>query len=356
MTDWERVTSFDSLYQSFLNVKSGRAQRPETIRFEQNLSFNLMNLREDLFSGEYQMMPYYHFILKEPKTRDVYAARFVDKLVMNVVCEQVLIPRLQPHLIEDNVACRKNKGVHYGIKRFTEFLRREYRQHGPELYVLKCDISKFFMSIPHDVLLEKLMLRVKDKKVLNLLDVILKSYDSISGTPGVGVPLGNNTSQWFALYYLSGLDHFVKEQLQVKSYIRYMDDFLLISHDKGFLWKCFMEIEGILTADLRLRLNPKTNVFPVRHGVEFLGWKFFLRDNGKVVRRLKLQSKKRYKVALQALSRDYATGAKDLKKVKQILASHQGHLIHGHAYSLEKRAMKRFVLVDRNRGGQTQVK
>ena len=345
MTDFEKITSFENLYQSFLNVKSGRTQRSETIRFEQNLAYNLTQLREDLLSSEYRMMPYYHFILKEPKTRDVYAARFVDKLVMNVICEQVLIPRLDPHLIEDNVACRKGKGVHYGIKRFTEFLRREYRQYGPDLYVLKCDISKFFMSIPHDLLLERVSQRVKDKKVLNLLGVLLESYDGISGTPGIGIPLGNNTSQWFALYYLSGLDHFIKEQLGIKGYIRYMDDFLLLHHDKGYLWECFMKIEEIVNADLRLRLNVKTNVFPVRHGVEFLGWKFFLRDNGKIVRRLKLQSKKRYKVALGVLEQDYARGSKDLKKVKQILASHRGHLIHGHAYLLKERAMKRMTLM-----------
>jgi len=344
MTDFEKVTSFENLYQSFLNVKSGRTHRLETIRFEQNLAYNLKQLQIQLLSGEYQMMPYYHFVLHEPKTRDVYAARFVDKLVMNVICEQVLIPRLEPHLIEDNVACRKGKGVHYGIRRFTEFLRRGYRKHGQELYVLKCDISKFFASVPHDVLLEKVAKRVKDARVMDLLVLLLKSYDSISETPGIGIPLGNNTSQWFALYYLSSLDHFVKEQLQVKGYIRYMDDFLLLHHDKGFLWECFMEIERIVTGDLRLRLNPKTNIFPVKHGVEFLGWKFFLLQNGKIKRQLKLQSKKRYKKAMGTLMTDYARGTKDLHKVKQILASHHGHLIHGHAYLLEARALKQLVL------------
>ena len=344
MTDFEKICSFDNIYQSFLNIKKGRSLKAECIHFEANLSYNLARLQESLIDGTYRMQGYYRFIVKEPKSREIFAARFVDKVVMNLICEQVLIPRLTPHLINDNVACQKNQGVHFGIRRFTEFLRWHYRRYGTGGYVLKCDISKYFASVSHEVLRLKLAKRIKDSNVLALLDVIIDSYNEISGTPGLGIPIGNNTSQWFALYYLSELDHFVKEQLGIKGYIRYMDDFLLLHHDKGYLWECFMKTEEIVNADLRLRLNIKTNVFPVAHGVEFLGWKFFLRDSGKVDRRLKLQSKKRYKVALHILEHEYAGGSKDLKKVKQILASHRGHLIHGHAFLLEKRAMKRFVL------------
>ena len=338
MRDWEKVIDFENLYQGHLNVRKGRAYKTETVNFGNQLAYHLATLQDALINGTYKMRPYFHFEVYEPKRRDIYAAYHLDKILNNVICEQILIPRLAPHFIFDNVACQKGRGVHVGLRRFKAFLVEHYRAHGKGGYVLKCDISQYFASIRHDVLLEMVKKRIKDPDVVRLLAHIIGTYHTV-GKPGVGLPLGNNTSQWFALYYLSEFDHYVKEVLGIRGYIRYMDDFVLVSHSKQHLWECLERITELL-ADLGLSINPKSSVYPISAGVEWLGWRFFVTDRGKVLMRLRLQSKKRLKKKVKRMRYAFQAGKLDLPKVKHVLASHHGHLIHGDAYRLERQMLE----------------
>ena len=341
--DWDKICDFENLYQGHQNVKKERKMKSETVRFEQNLAYELATLQARLVTGTYQMKSYFHFEVYEPKRRSIYAAHHIDKILMNTVCEQVLIPRLSPHFIYDNGACQKGKGVHFSIRRFKKHLTDYFCAHGQHGYVLKCDISKYFASIDHDILKQKLVKRIKDPDVTRLLSDLIDTYHT-EGHPGVGIPLGNNTSQWFALYYLSDFDHFVKEQLGVRGYVRYMDDFVLIGRSKAELWSCFAQIQMAI-GELGLTLNRNCDVFPMRSGVEFLGWRFFVMKSGRIMMRLRTQSKKRYLKKIKILEAKYRTGYYDLQKINRILASHHGHLIHGHAFSLEEQAMMRMALV-----------
>ena len=168
-------------------------------------------------------------------------------------------------------------------------MRRFYRQNGFDGWILKCDISKYFYSIRHDVLKTLIRKKISDPDVLWLVDLII---DSTEGN--VGIPIGNQTSQLFALLYLDGLDHFVKEKLGIKFYGRYMDDFFLIHKDKEYLQHCLKEIEAFVE-DRGLSLNAKTNIYPLKNGVDFLGFHTYLTESGAVIRKVRRRSKNNMK-------------------------------------------------------------
>ena len=155
---------------------------------------------------------------------------YKDKVVQHSLCDNVLEPILTRSFITDNYASQVGKGTHYGLDRLREFLRRFYRKNGIDGWILKADISKYFYSIRHDVLKSLIRKKITDPDVLWLVEMII---DSTEGN--VGIPIGNQSSQLFALLYLNNLDHFIKEKLGIKYYGRYMDDFFLIHEDKAYL-------------------------------------------------------------------------------------------------------------------------
>jgi len=348
MTDYEKICDFQNLYNAHLNARKGKRKKGEVIRFEMNLGANLIRLQESLLNRSYQMQGYYQFQVHEPKTRDIYAAYYPDRVLLHCVCDEVLIPKLQKRVIYDNVACQPGKGTHFGIARLNKFMREHYKEHGTEGYFLKCDISKYFASLDHEVIKGQMHRVVKDRDVRRVLDDCIDGF-STPGRPGKGVPLGNQTSQWFGVFYLDPVDRFIKEVLRVKHYIRYMDDLLLLHHDKTFLQDALVQIQQMIEDKCKLELNHRTQITPIRSGVEFLGWRFYLTETGKVIRKLKPQSKQRYKRKIKELQRQYAAGEIDLDKVKNVLGSLDGHLRYGHTYKLKAKTMEDFVLIRKSK-------
>ncbi len=347
-TDYEKICDFQNLYKAHLQARKGKRKKPEVIRFEMNLAENLTNISIALRNHEYRPKGYYHFTIYEPKKRMVFAAYYSDRVLLHCVCDEVLGPLLASRLIYDNAACQKGKGTHFALDRFSCFLREHYKAHGKEGYVLKCDISQYFANIDHQVLKSKLKKVIKDPDVRDLVFQYIDSY-STAGKTGCGLPLGNQSSQWFAIYYLDPLDRLIKEKMRVKYYIRYMDDFLLLHHDKAFLQGCLVQIKSFVENELHLQLNRKTQIYPLHHGIEFLGWRFFLTDTGKVVRKLKPQSKTRLKRRMKKLQEDYAQGLIELDSVKASMASFKGHLKHGNTYRLKAKLYQNFTLCLKNK-------
>ena len=182
--------------------------------------------------------------------------RFATQRVANLFTGE---GKLERKLIHDNVACRKGKGTHYGLNRLGHFMREHYNRHGAEGYILKGDISSDFGSIDHEILKKILRLHIQEnseKRLLTLLDSII---DSTKGK--TGLPLGNMTSQWFGLLYLDPLDR----------YVRYVDDWILVHESKNDLKECLREIQNLLEEKLKLRLNPKTQIIPIKNAVDFFG-------------------------------------------------------------------------------------
>lgn len=182
-----------------------------------------------------------------------------------------------------------------------------------------------------DVLKTLIREKITDPDVLWLIDLII---DSTEGN--VGIPIGNQTSQLFALLYLDGLDHFVKEKLGIKYYGRYMDDFFLIHHDKAYLQECRKQIEAFVQAR-GLSLNAKTNIFPLKHGVDFLGFHTYLTESGAVIRKVRRRSKNNMKRKLKKLAALHAAGRIDAKTVEQSYQSWRGHAEKGNSYHLIRR-------------------
>lgn len=289
-----QVCDFENLYRAFRQARCGKRNRLEVAEFENDLEFELTRLHRELRDCTWQPGCYRQFTLYERKPRRISAAPFADRVVHHALC-RVLEPIWERRFIHDSYACRAGKGTHAALDRCTRFLRR-YR------YVLQCDVMRFFPSVDHAILLDLLGRFVRDEAVLDLCRRIIDSgahihplHDGAWRFPGDdlvdqmrprGLPIGNQTSQFWANVYLHPLDEFIKRELRCRAYLRYCDDFLLFADDKATLHDWRAAIEDFMVK-LRLRIHPhKTSVHPATRGTPFLGFTLYpthrrlARDNG----------------------------------------------------------------------------
>lgn len=306
-TLFKRITSFPNLLQAARLAGRGKRFRPNVAAFGLNLEAELHGLQQELVARSYRPGPYRTFIIREKKPRFISAAPFRDRVVHHALC-QVIEPIFERSFLYDSYACRKGKGTHAAVERASSYARR-FR------YVLKCDVEKYFPSIDHAILFDLLAERIWDEEALWLIRTILDGSNpqpsQVQHYPGDdlftplgrrrGIPIGNQTSQFFANVYLDKLDHYVKEELRIPGYIRYVDDFLLFDHDKRRLHEMRVTIEEFLV-QLRVRLHPrKCFVVTVTSGFPFLGYRIFpmhRRLHADNVRRFKRQLR-RYRQAVE---------------------------------------------------------
>jgi len=333
MYDYENMHSFKNLYNAHKAARLGKRGRTDVIRFEMDLAKNLYELQQELKDKTYRPRGYKHFMVYEPKARSIYAPDYADRVVQHCLCDNILMPIFEKKLIYDNAACRVGKGTHFSMDRLSGFMREYYRLYGASGFFLKCDIKKYFDNVNHDILKQKLS-KTFEPDIFALLCHIIDSYESAEG---IGLPLGNQTSQWFALYYLDSIDRIIKEQLRIRYYVRYMDDFILLHFDKEYLRYCLSIILEVCIDELKVELNSKTQILPVKNGINYLGWHFYLSETGKVIRKLRTSNKSRLKRRLKSLQKEYRAGLIGFDAVKRSLVSTHGHLIHGHTYRLRSR-------------------
>lgn len=329
MTDFETMCSFENLYDAYKKARSGKRDKAACAEFELRTLDNIAKLREELVNKTYKMQKYNTFLVHEPKERVVMASSFRDRIVQHSLCDNVFQKRILPHFIYDNYASQKGKGTHFGLRRLHKFMHQYYCNHGSEGWILKGDISKYFYSIDHDILKRQIQKLIQDKDILNLCNLIIDS------TEGKGLPIGNQTSQAFALLYLNDLDHLIKDKMGIKYYGRYMDDFYIIMPEKEKLKK-ILEIVKQEVEKLGLSLNPKTQIFPLKNGIDFLGFHSYLTESGKIVKKIRRNSKNNAKRRLRKM-----VDMKKHKKIspKVILQSYNcwmGHAKHGNTYHLRK--------------------
>ena len=285
------------------------------------------------------MQGYREFCVLEPKVRLVHSLPYRDRIVQHVLCDEILTPYFDKRLIHDAAACRKGKGTHYGLERLKTFMKRHFGQYGTDGWILKGDISSYFASVDHGVLKDILLLHIEDIRLRTLLEDIIDSMPD-----GKGLPLGNMTSQLFANLYLNPLDRLVKERMQMRRYVRYMDDVVLLHHDRGFLKECLREIREFAETELKLQLNAKTQIFPIRNGVDFLGFHTYLTERGKVIRKVRHASARRMKRKMKVYAEGYRTGSITPEATRQSLYSWLGHAEFGDTYSLRKKMLEGFVM------------
>lgn len=326
--DYKQLFDFEEVYNGYLYTRKGKRGKQCVKRFELYALENTLNIHRDLTDRTYKLDPYHSFYVHEPKKRLIQAPSFRDRVMQRVLCKSVLEPVVNKHLIYDTYACRTGKGTHAGLYRLEDFMRRYYRKHGRDGYIIKGDIAKYFYSISHDILKDRLYPLTEPYDIEWLLDMIIDSTDN------PGLPLGNQSSQWFANFYLSSFDHYCKEVLGLKYYIRYMDDFVAIVESKEQAKFILDLMERYLWDELRLKTNKKTQHFPIKNGVDFLGFHTYITESGKVYRKIRKDSKERVKRKLKKLKRLYQEGKVSEETIKLIYDSWRGHAGHGDTHGL----------------------
>lgn len=347
--DYQELCSFEVLYRSYKTARVSRRNKAGTAQYEANALANTVRLSEILYYGNYQPSKFEVFTVYEPKKRLVQAPAFVDKVVQHALVDNILYDAITSGFIQDNFASQIGKGMHVGLHRLKAqmqdyFQKRrgrgemERRAIGlpprpPEEWdyaqgwILKADVRHFFASIDHDILKKKLAKKVEDPQVYNLMCTYIDSTD--------GLPLGYQTSQLLALLFLDEFDHWVKEQLHAEYYGRYMDDFYIISDSKEYLQDCRAQIQEKLSG-LKLELNEKTAIFPLKNGINFLGFHTYLTDSGAVVMKLRRDSIKRMKNRIRAWRVDYPAGKVDKQRILDSWRAGDAHAAHGDTYNLRQ--------------------
>ncbi len=277
---YPKICSYKNLERAFMKARKGKTSRGYVIEFEINIRENLLQLKRELENFAYRPLPLKKFIVHDPKTRVIRKSEFRDRIVHHALVN-VLEPIYEKVFIFDNYANRVGKGTLAALKRF-DGLKRKVSENGGLVkdaieanavkgYVLKGDIKQYFDSVDHEILIRILKEKIKDERIIWLVEIILKNFDNKEK----GMPLGNMTSQFFANVYLNELDYFVKHKLHMKYYLRYVDDFIILHEDKGVLENCKGQIKKYLT-NLKLELHSdKSKVYSMYKGVEFLGFRSF---------------------------------------------------------------------------------
>ena len=234
---------------------------------------HVLALHQDLAARTYRHSKYEAFRITDPKPRDIHKASVRDRLLHHAIYRKLYL-FFDRTFIADSFSCRIGKGTHRAMNRFRDFARKESHNHTKTVWVLKCDVRKFFASIDQEVLLRIIARHISDEDILRLIAEIVGSFSSTR--KGVGLPLGNLTSQLLVNVYMNEFDQFIKRHLKVKQYVRYGDDFVILSRDKEQLEALLPQIRDFLWNELRLTLHPnKVSIGTIASGIDFLGWVHF---------------------------------------------------------------------------------
>ncbi len=259
----------DNLFLAWQKFSAGKKSRADVLSYERNLEENLFNLQQELVSQKYQHCPYAKFIIRDPKERCIHKAEVKDRIVHQAIFN-VIEPIFERRFIFDSFSCRLGKGTHAASRRLQNFLRQASQNNTKTVYALKCDIKKFFDSVDQQILLNLLSRQIKDEKTLELVAHIINSFFK---TPGKGLPLGNLTSQLFANIYLHEFDFFVKHLLKEKWYLRYCDDFIILSCLRQHLLNLIFTVKTFLDKQLKLSIHPdKISIRSWHQGIDFVGY------------------------------------------------------------------------------------
>jgi len=322
---FQKVCKYENLYNAYLKARKGKNEIAEVLKFTYNLENELLKLQNELKNQTYKTGKYRHFIIFEPKERKISALPFRDRIVHHAICN-IIEPVFEKCFIYDSYACRKGKGTHAGANRIQKFIRKS----GNNYYVLKCDVSKYFPSVNHEILKQIIRKKIADRKLLHLLDNIMDSAEK-------GIPIGNLTSQLFANIYLNKLDEYVKYELKIKYYLRYMDDFVILHESKQYLHEVKEKIRTFL-ASMKLTLHPKkANIFPITLGVDFLGYRIF--NPYRLVRK---STVKRFLKNTKTKLRKYDSGAINFDKLMESFNSWEAYMSHANSYGLKNDLHQRY--------------
>jgi retron-type reverse transcriptase len=322
------ICSFPNLLLAWKKAKRGTKPNQENLSFSFHLEQELLQLQSELLSETYKPKPYRYFMINDPKERTISIASFRDRVVHHAIVN-VLEPIFERRFIFHSYATRKGKGTHLAIKKAQDFLRKSE-------WFYKADISKYFDSVDHNILMGIIGRKIKDKKLLQLIDKIIRN----SNATGKGIPIGNLSSQFFANVYLDRFDHYVTEFIRPDGYIRYMDDFVLFGHDKNFLKASESRMSYYLSTELKLQLKPGACMLNKRsNGLTFLGKRIFsgtIRFQHDHLQRILRRIKQREK--------EFEHGNTDHQLILNSLNSYWANLSYFNTFSLRRTLIEKGYL------------
>ena len=329
VVEYDKVFTYDRLFQAFKHCQCGKRYRQTVIDFNVNLERKLTKMHRRLKRHRYKSGDLYEFTIYEPKKRDIVANQFADKLIQWIDCEYILMPTISPMLIFDNYASQPRKGTDLARDRLVKFYHKYWnRHHTNDGYVLRCDIKSYFASIDREVLMGLVKKLPIDKECYRMLKMQVYAHHPENS---VGVCIGFQSMQWLAVFYLNGLDHYIKEELHIDFYGRYMDDFYLIHEDREYLKYCMEEIRKKCKEYGFVLNEKKTKIAPLRKGVKFLKTKFFLNETGAVIRKMNRKSPVKMRKKLRIFRRWIDEGRFTITDVETAYQSWRGHMIRGNS-------------------------
>ena len=359
----------EQLYLSYLDARKNKRNTQNQLAFEIDLEHNLCVLAEQINNRTYQPKPAIAFIVNKPVQREIFAADFSDRIVHHLIYRCLYHKHIDPFLIKDSYSCRKGKGTLYGIKRATHFMRSCTQNYTQDAYILKLDVSGYFMNMSHTILFNKVMPFITKKEYLNISSQLLKelihktifakivSNCRIKGdkkqwkglpqnkslfhkSSGIGLPIGNLTSQVFGNIYLNQLDYYIKDILQVKYYGRYVDDMIFMDKDKEKLISIIPKVQAQLNL-VGLKIHPKK--IYLQHytkGVLFLGH-FIKPYRGYISNRTKANFYDAIKKVNTMILASFKVEWNIMKDIRTILNSFLGTLSHAKCYHLITKALQK---------------
>lgn len=326
---FESIISKENIFAAWREFQKGKMGKQDVLAFAEHFEAHLLDLHGDLTNGTYRHGGYTRFLVHDPKQRSIAKASVRDRVLHHAIC-RIITPLFDTAFVFDSYASRKTKGVHRAIERLKGLAGTLSQNNTQTVWALKCDVRKFFESVGHTRLIELCRRRIRDDRTLALLTEIIDSFET---TLGKGIPLGNLTSQLFANIYLDRLDQYVKRELRIKNYLRYTDDFLLLSRDRKELECALPLIRDFLLHDLNLDLHSLKVFFCKWHqGVDFLGYVHF--PHHRVIR---TTTKKRIFRKLRKRREEFRAGEIEEDGLRQTVASFLGVLSHSRNRGLAKR-------------------
>lgn len=335
---YEKLT-FQKLLSAHIRARKQKLSKPEVLLFEMDLENNLSNLLRELKQKKYHLGKYREFTVYEPKERLVKSLPYRDRIVHQWYVEEFIKTYITPKFISTSFACLDGRGTHKAVDTLQKYMHKIHLQN-PNYWILKCDIKKFFYHINQDTLFCILNKYFKDNDILEFSKLLI--FDK-NNPKKIGIPIGNYTSQYFANIYLNELDQYIKRELKIKYYIRYMDDFILLLDTKKECCETKKKIETFVQEHLQLELNEKSRYYPNAMGINFCGYRIFLN-----YRKLRTSSKKKIKKKVKMWNRLYQQNKLDISNAMQSLNSWRGHASHCNSYQLQQKIINSCDFIYKN--------
>lgn len=330
--NFDKVFTYDNLLASAFICKRSVNWKASVQNFMREVYFNVYKIYDELHKGKFQVKCTYEFDTYERgKRRHIRSVHIRERVVQRCLCDYCLLPILEKTFIYDNCASLKGKGITFAINRVVAHLQKHYRQYGTEGYALLFDFSDFFGSINHNMIMEQVKQYITDERLLHLIYAFIKMYKG-----DIGLGLGSQISQTLALLAVSPIDHLIKDKYQVKHYVRYMDDGIIIHNDKAFLDFLLTEIEK-KSAELGLTINKnKTRIVKLDNGFTFIKKKISIEENGKINIRISRRSITRMRRKLKAMKNFHDKGLAEIEDIEKMYQSWRGLTLKYDTYKTVK--------------------